>query len=154
MLWTQYLPGRMLRIIVLYTPYNVVPAALNQTWTLSCFFWQWSVFKDFEGRCKKPSPKQNNKKNFWRTTLRRVFLSVVSWRLTHALLQKSLFSFSIFIHCNGTWITAIVLLRVSGVFSEALFSSLPPISCGSVCRRLTYILYKFSVTSFKYFSFI
>lgn len=46
------------------------------------------------------------------------------------------------------------LFCVSGVFLEAFLSSLPPIPRGSVCHRLTYIRYKFSVTSFKYFFFI
>lgn len=49
-------------------------------------------------------------------TWRKVFRSVVSQRLTHALLQNSLFSFSILIHCNGAWITASTLLCVSATF--------------------------------------
>lgn len=51
------------------------------------------------------------------------------------------------------WIGAIVFLCISGVFPVALFSSAPPTSCGSACHRLTYVLYKFSVISFKYFFF-
>lgn len=52
---------------------------------------------------------------------------------------------------TGSWISAIVLLCISSIFPVALFSSVPPTSRGSVCHRLTYILYKFSVISFKYF---
>lgn len=36
LLGTKYLPRRMLRIIVLFTPYNVAAAALNQRRSRSC----------------------------------------------------------------------------------------------------------------------
>lgn len=49
-----------------------------------------------------------------------------------------------------SWISATVLC-ISGIFPLALFSSMPPTSCGCVYHSLTYVRYKFSVTSFKYF---
>lgn len=96
--------------------FDIVAAALNQA---DCSFSSDSgQFKRLRRKMQIiPNPLNKlKKKNAWRMTWRKVFLSVVSQRLTHALLQNSLFSFSILIHCNGAWITASTLLCVSATF--------------------------------------
>lgn len=82
------------------------------------------------------------KNNAWRMTWRKVFRSVVSQRLTHALLQNSLFSFSILIHCNGAWITASTLLCVSATFFWTCLA-LCLDSTWHYVPRVNYVLYKF-----------
>lgn len=82
------------------------------------------------------------KNNAWRMTWRKVFRSVVSQRLTHALLQNSLFSFSILIHCNGAWITASTLLCVSATFFWTCLA-LCLDSTWHYVPRVNYVLSKF-----------